>query len=152
MRKTLLFGILVLLVSCKEIGGRVPSKEELLQKEMRSINWKTVDEYPSVAACDSLSDKSQRQACFFDFITSTIQERLNSDTLPAGYPENDTLKIKVIVFPDSHVEFAPGDEPSQAYDSILSVRLSDFPKINPALKRGLPVRTEFVLPVVLKAD
>jgi hypothetical protein len=151
VKKLLLFGLL-LLVACKDIGGRVPSKEELLKKEMQSIDWKSVDEYPSVAACDSLPDKEQRRNCFFDFIRQTIQERLNADTLPADYPAPDTLRVTVTIFPDAHVGFACADAQWVACDSLIHARLADFPSVNPALKRGLPVKTEFVLPVVLKAD
>jgi hypothetical protein len=35
-------------------------------------------------------------------------------------------------------------------DSIFQLRLIDFPKINPAIKRGVPVKTEFQMPVVLQ--
>jgi hypothetical protein len=31
-------------------------------------------------------------------------------------------------------------------DSILNARLVDFPKVNPAIKRGIPVKTQFILP------
>jgi hypothetical protein len=37
-------------------------------------------------------------------------------------------------------------------DSILKSKLIDFPKVNPALKRGIPVKTEFVLPVIIKSN
>ena len=32
-------------------------------------------------------------------------------------------------------------------DSILKARLVDFPRVNPAIKRGIPVKTQFILPV-----
>jgi hypothetical protein len=32
----------------------------------------------------------------------------------------------------------------------LAARLADFPKINPAVKRGVPVKSQFILPVILK--
>jgi hypothetical protein len=34
-------------------------------------------------------------------------------------------------------------------DSLLKARLVDFPKVHPAIKRGIPVKTQFVLPVIL---
>lgn len=113
---------------------------------------------PSIAACDSLSDKNARQQCFFDVLSQTIQDRLNADTLPSQYGGSDTLKVRVTVFPDSTVEFSPEfPTDSVAYDknkidSMLHARLTDFPKIKPALKRGLPVKTQFTLPVVLQTD
>jgi hypothetical protein len=37
-------------------------------------------------------------------------------------------------------------------DSILHSRLIDFPKVNPAIKRGIPVKTQFILPVIIKTE
>lgn len=145
------------MASCQYFNKPV-SEEELLESELKSIDWKKVDEMPSIAACDSLSDKNARQQCFFDVLSQTIQDRLNADTLPSQYGGSDTLKVRVTVFPDSTVEFSPEfPTDSVAYDknkidSMLHARLTDFPKIKPALKRGLPVKTQFTLPVVLQTD
>ena len=51
---------------------QVPSEKELLQKELKSINWKEVDEYPSVVDCEKIEDKKQRQQCFFEVLTQLI--------------------------------------------------------------------------------
>lgn len=125
---------------------------------MKEINWKEVDEYPSVADCEKLTDETQRKQCFFEFLTSTIQQKLNVDTLAVLYPELDTIEVKVTVFPDAQMEFEPQfPKDSVAYDkvkidSILQARLVDFPKVNPAIKRGIPVKTQFILPVILKVE
>ena len=56
------------------------------------------------------------------------------------------------------VEFEPQfPKDSVAYDkvkidSILQSRLIDFPKVNPAIKRGIPVKTQFILPVIIKTE
>jgi hypothetical protein len=41
-------------------------RKELLKKELKAINWKEVDEYPSFADCDKLDNKTKRQQCFFE--------------------------------------------------------------------------------------
>jgi hypothetical protein len=41
----------------------VPSEKELLKKELKAINWKEVDEYPSFADCD-LDNKTKRNVFF----------------------------------------------------------------------------------------
>lgn len=136
----------------------MPLKEDLLQKELQAINWNEVDEFPSVPECEKLEDKLQRNQCFFEFITQTIQEKLSADTLSILYPKLDTIEVKVTVFPDATLHFEPQfPKDSVAYDtikvdSILRSRLTDFPKINPALKRGIPVKTQFILPVILKVE
>lgn len=136
----------------------MPSEKELLQKELKAINWKEVDEYPSFVDCDKLDDKTERQQCFFNLLTQLIQEKLQVDTLSILYPELDTIQVKVTVFPNSKMKFEPQfPKDSVAYDtikidSILHARLVDFPKVNPALKRGIPVKTQFILPVIIKIE
>lgn len=136
----------------------MPSEKELLQKELKSINWKEVDEYPSLSDCDKIENKAQRQQCFFDVLTQLIQEKLSVDTLSMLYPKLDTIEVKVTIFPNATMQFEPQfPKDSVAYDrikidSILKVRLVDFPKVNPAIKRGIPVKTQFILPVIIKVE
>lgn len=154
----LLFSLLLVTHSCQYFNKQVPSKEVLLEQELKQINWNEVDELPSVSECEKIEDKAMRQQCFFDFLTQTIQQKLNIDTLSIMYPELDTIEVKVTVFPNSSLQFEPQfPKDSVAYDtvkidSILRDRLADFPKINPALKRGIPVKTQFILPVILKVE
>ncbi len=148
----------LLFSSCQNLNKPEISEEELLQQELKKINFSQVDEFPSVAACDTLKDAQTRKLCFFDYLTVAIQEKLSIDTLAILYPEIDTIQVKVTVYPDSRLEFEPQfPSDSLAYDkikidSILRNRLKDFPKINPALKRGIPVKTQFILPVILNVE
>jgi hypothetical protein len=83
---------------------------------------------------------------------------LSSDTLSVLYPELDTIEVMVTIFPDAKMQFEPRfPKDSVAYDtikidSILHARLVGFPKVNPAIKRGIPVKTKFILPVILKVE
>jgi hypothetical protein len=158
MKKAVALLLFSLCISCHYFEKEVPSEKELLDKQMKEINWKEVDEYPSVSECEKLSDKSEREQCFFEFLTQTIQQKLSIDTLSVLYPELDTIEVKVTVFPNATLKFEPQfPKDSVAYDtikidSILHARLIDFPKVNPAIKRGIPVKTQFVLPVILKIE
>jgi hypothetical protein len=136
----------------------VPSEKELLQKELKAINWKEVDEFPSVVDCEKVENKIEQQQCFFQYMTQLIQHKLSVDTLSILYPELDTIEVKVTIYPNSRLKFEPlFPKDSVAYDtikidSILKARLVGFPKINPAIKRGIPVKTQFILPVILKVE
>jgi hypothetical protein len=150
--------VILLFNSCQYFDKQVPTEKELLQKELKTINWKEVDEYPSVVDCEEIENKTQRQQCFFEVLTQLIQQKLSVDTLSVLYPELDTIDVKVTVFPNSTIKFEPQfPKDSVAYDkvkidSILQARLVDFPKVNPAIKRGIPVKTQFILPVILKVE
>ena len=136
----------------------MPSESDLLQKELKAINWKEVDEYPSVADCENIDNKAQRKQCFFEVLTQLIQQKLSIDTLSDLYPKLDTIEVKVTIFPNATMQFEPQfPKDSVAYDrikidSILKARLVDFPKVNPAIKRGVPVKTQFILPVIIKVE
>ena len=136
----------------------MPSEKELLQKELKAINWKEVDEYPSVVDCEKIENKTQRQQCFFEVLTHLIQDKLSTDTLSVLYPKLDTIEVKVTIFPNATMQFEPQfpkdsvDYDRIKIDSILKARLVDFPKVNPAIKRGIPVKTQFILPVIIKIE
>ena len=153
-----IFLVVILFSSCQYFDKQVPSEKELLQKELKTINWKEVDEFPSVADCEKIENKTQRQQCFFEYMTQLIQEKLSVDTLSILYPELDTIEVKVIIFANATMQFEPlFSKDSVAYDtvkidSILKARLVDFPRVNPAIKRGIPVKTQFILPVILKVE
>ena len=160
MKKIILtvFLSILLFSSCQYFEKQVPSEKDLLQKELKSINWKEVDEFPSVYGSDTIENKIERQQCFFEYMTQLIQHKLSVDTLSVLYPELDTIEVKVTVYPNSRIIFEPlFPEDSVAYDtvkidSLLKARLVGFPKINPAIKRGIPVKTQFILPVILKVE
>ncbi len=152
----MIFAILLLLSGCKHFENRVPDKANRLEEELQSINWNEVDEYPSVEECYSVPDKEARRQCFINYLIAAIQQRIASDTLAIRYPELDTINVKVTVFPDSTVTFEPeiGKDvyKPKVIDSLIRTRLADFPKVSPALKRGMPVKTQFNLPVILNIE
>ncbi|WP_395043943.1 hypothetical protein [Flavobacterium sp.] len=156
MKKVLALFFILTLQSCQYFEKKVPTEKELLEKQLKEINWKEVDEYPSVVECEKLTNETQRKQCFFEFLTSAIQQKLSVDTLSILYPELDTIKVKVTVNSDASMKFEPQfSQDSVAYDkvkidSIFKARLVDLPQINPAIKRGIPVKTQFILPVIIK--
>ena len=151
--------LLLAIQSCQYFEKQVPDEKELLEQELKKINWDEVDEFPSVLQCDTIKDAEIKRQCFFDYIAQTIQERIGIDTLRVEYPEIDTINVKITVNPDSSLQFEtqyPNDSITLAdktkIDSILTSRLSDFPKVEPAIKRGVKVKTQFVLPVIIKME
>ena len=136
----------------------MPDEQELLQQELHKINWNEVDAYPTVSSCEAITDKEAQKQCFFDFLIQHIQQRISIDTLHILYPEVDTISVKVTIQPDASIVFET-QKPTEAVsydieviDSILQNRLSDFPKIEPAIKRGIKVKSQFVLPVIIKVE
>ena len=152
------FFLLFSMVSCQYFEKQVPDEKQLLEQELKKIKWDEVDEFPSVLQCDTIKDTEIKKQCFFDYLTQNIQERIGIDTLQMLYPEIDTIEVKVTINSDATLQFEPQFPiDSVTYDktkidSILTSRLSDFPKVEPAIKRGIKVKTQFVLPVIIKSE
>ena len=160
MKKTIqLLFLLLAIQSCQYFEKQVPDEKELLEQKIKKINWDEVDEFPSVLQCDTIKDAAIKKQCFFDYMAQTIQERIGIDTLRIEYPEIDTINVKITINTDSSLQFETqytNDSIALAdktkIDSILISRLSDFPKVEPAIKRGVKVKTQFVLPVIIKME
>jgi hypothetical protein len=159
MRKIILILLLLpfLFCSCRYFGT-VPSEEKLLEKELQSINWKQVDAFPSVSECEKIKDTAIRKHCFFEFLSQTIQDKLKVDSLALLFPQLDTIAVKVTVLPNATLRFEPqfkkesGTYDTLKIDSLFQSRLIDFPLVHPAIKRGIPVKTQFILPIVLRQE
>ncbi len=154
-----LFFLLLIFNSCQYFEKQVPDEKELLEQELKKINWNEVDEFPSVLQCDTIKDAEIKRQCFFDYMAQTIQERIGIDTLRIEYPEIDTINVKITINPDSSLQFETQYQNDSIpladktkIDSILNSILSDFPKVEPAIKRGVKVKTQFVLPVIIKME
>ncbi len=157
MKKFLVFFLILHLQSCQYFDKKVPIESDLLNKQLKEINWKEVDQYPSVVECEKLTDEIQRKQCFFQFITSSITQKLNVDSLSVLFPKLDTLNLNVTVNSNATILFQPLFPKDSVginrikIDSILKVKLINLPQVNPAIKRGIPVKTQFILPIIINS-
>ncbi|QYJ69336.1 hypothetical protein [Flavobacterium litorale] len=158
MKKILVLVALFLLSACQWFDQKVPDKQELVKERLEDINWNEVSSYPSITGCDAITDKQAQKQCFFELMVKLIQEKLDADTIAVLYPELDTINVVVTIHADAQLEFEPKfNQDSVRYnkvaiDSILKNRLVNFPEIAPAQKEGIPVTTQFVLPVILNVE
>lgn len=142
--------------SCQYFDAKAPDENKMLQEELKKINWTEVDSYPSISGCDTILDKEAQKACFFSNLSRVIQEKISSDTVQMLRPAIDTIDVKVTVNVDATLQFEvqePNDSVKYNFkriDSILQNKLSDFPYVEPAIKRGIKVKTQFVIPVIIK--
>lgn len=158
MKYLLTFLLFCSVASCQWFDSKAPDEQELLEQRLNEINLKEVSSYPSIAGCDAVMDKNERKECFLATMATLIQEKLTRDTLIVEYPEADTIKVEVTVFPDATLNFEPKFEvDSITYDTTAVYRaiknsLTNFPDVEPAQKEGIPVTTKFTLPVVINVE
>lgn len=144
------------LISCQLFDKKVPDENTLLQEELQKINWNQVDEYPSILSCDSLPDLDAQKQCFFETISQEIKQKINADSLAKTYKKLDTIYFKVTVYPDkvAQIQVEKLSDTTKINVQKLNVnlhnKLKTFSPIEPATKRGVKVKTQFVLPITIQ--
>ena len=141
--KKLFYFILIVFSSC-QFFKKKQSETELLKTRLQEINWQKVDKFPSIENCEVLSNEDLQKKCFFDFIAQTIKEKLQYSILDDSL-KNDTLNIKVSISSNGKIDFLTNKDAK--VDSIIKSSLIGFPKISPAIKQGMFVKTEFDLKI-----
>jgi len=149
--------ILFLCVSCDFFKKPVVTEEELVAQEKESINLNTVDEFPSFSNCDSL-EKEQQKNCFFQTLTDQIYEQLTQNNLLVTKTIKDTIQVELYIDTLGIVNVIDIQKNAvtakyiPSIDSLIKVSTENLPKASPAYKRGIPVQTKFILPIILNVE
>lgn len=143
-----------LVLSCSYIEKN--TKRAPIQKIDTIIDFNNVDAYPLFPNCADIPSREKQQICFQIEMSRHIYASLKEFQLSVKDSVNDTILVKLkidasgkttlsnIKISDKTRELLP------QFDSILRVGLLNLPTLQPAIKRAMPVTTEFTLPIVLK--
>ena len=159
MKKTLLLFLLsILFLSCEEFTTRKISSEEIFIEETRDFNWHEVDQYPAFAECRNITEVEAAKTCFGSKVAEYFYSNLEEKQPVVTTALDDTLYL--------YLKISEKGRPaidSMEIDSLVMAQLPEIrtwlnesvdslPKIYPATKRGIPVKTTFRMPVVIKAE
>lgn len=150
--------LLLLATSCQFFETEKVSSEEIFNDEIKTINWKDVDRYPSFPECENNLEKQDQKDCFINTVTTHLYQAISDGNLIAAREINDTVEVDFEV--DSYGNLSIRN---LRIDSLIQ---KDFPHLRmkilnsidslqpvaPAYKRGIPVKTKFTLPVIIKTD
>lgn len=158
MRTALLCLLFAVLTGCNNFETRKISSEEVLDQETRSLNWKEVDEYPAFDHCRNISEIEKAKECFESTVANSVYTYLSRQEPIVTEAIDDTVFV--------HLEISKTGIPtieSIDADSLVTTQLPELqlwlkqsidslPKIHPASKRGIPVSSVFIMPVMIKAE
>lgn len=154
----LLIFLLLLATSCQFFETEKVSSEKIYKEEMETIDWKDVDSYPSFSNCENALEKHEQKECFINTISTQLYKSLNHEDIVATRDVYDTVKVNFEVSSSGKL-------------SILQIKMDtvlqkEFPNLQtwllqsidslkpvaPAYKRGIPVKTQFTLPVIIRTN
>ena len=158
MKHFKLLFITVLCTSCQFFETEKISSEKFYEEELKTIDWKEVDRYPAFAACDTLSEKQMQKKCFENELSNQLKRGIASQGVMAIKDLNDTITLRFAISEKAQLSIVHLQMDSllqrefpHLKDSLL-YSIDALQLVAPAYKRGIPVRTEFILPIVVKTN
>jgi len=148
----------VLSGSCDSVLNQKKTSQEFLEEELKTINWTEVDTYPLFPECDESEPKINQQRCFETTLHNYLKGFIINQEYVSSIEIDDTLLIHLSISKDSDIFITEISGDSLTFDSFPELQnhlyesISALPKMAPALKRGIPVNTAFVLPLVIKTE
>lgn len=141
------------LVSCKFFHKKELPKDLIIDTV---IDYSLVDVFPLFPKCDSIPSQEKQKICSQIKLSQNIYASLISVNITTSKKVNDTLLVTLIIDKTGVVslsninssEFIQQQIPN--LDSLIENGIKDLPVLKPAIKRGMPVATEFTLPIVVK--
>ena len=117
-----------------------------------------MDNYPLFENCDETVSKDLQRRCFEQELLAHCGKTLQEFEFKFDALANPKVLVDFIVDQDGRIKVVAiekdEDITSQMpeFDQIVSQGLKDMPPLAPALKRGIPVKAKFRIPIVLKSN
>jgi hypothetical protein len=144
--------------SCQYFETDKISKETFYQEELKTIDWKDVDQYPVFSKCENFTEKTEQKNCFENTLSFHLQQAFTNNNAISVRDLNDTVTVKFTISNTGKL-------------SIMEMKITgtikaEFPLLYnwleesidtlhpaaPAYKRGIPVATQFTLPIIIKTS
>jgi len=119
------------------------------------IDFTTVDAYPLFPECKNISEREKQKICFQIKMVEHINSLLKQHPLKTKTAQNDTLLVTLKVLQSGKTQFikvtsrSKNKDYENLLDSLLK-RYAKIPTLQPAIKHGMPVTTQFELPVIIE--
>ena len=122
------------------------------------MNWQEVEVYPAFEACENLSETQAKKSCFEQQFALQLHESLQQRKVILS----DSIQEKMLLYISINANGKPSldsletsaliEEKMPQMQSWLQESIQKMPKIYPARKRGIPVKTSFKLPLVIASE
>ncbi|MDO6813655.1 hypothetical protein [Tenacibaculum soleae] len=116
------------------------------------IDFTKVDISPTFKICNQLPI-SEKKACFYEEVTKRIQNSIATYKFITKETINETILIDLLVdkrgiFKLEEIKYSKKViQQFPKLDSVLRASIMKLPQITPAYKRGIPVATQYRLPL-----
>lgn len=155
MRSVLIIAAFFLLASCDLFTSKEIKTQELVNQELKNIDFNDVDQFPLFVNCDETNTKIANRACFEDTLLKHFSKALGDFEFVLKEEVADTLYVDFVMDKEGMIAVldiennAIMEQQLPEFDAIIERCLLTLPRATPALKRGIPVRAKFRIPIIL---
>ncbi len=123
------------------------------------VDYTTVDVYPLFHECNNCDTNEKQNLCFENELIKKLESSMNKHNLKASRPFKETIYADLLVDSSGNISLIKLQSTSKikeeipTFDSIFKYTIAHLPTlIQPSIKRGIPVKTQFKLPVVVSVN
>ncbi len=151
MRFCYIFFILSIII-CSSCNYLSVEKKQKSQDFDTVIDFTRVDVSPSFDNCKNLIDEAKTN-CFRSEIQKRISVSLKQHHFTTEDFIDETIMIDVLIDDKGKINFLKMSSSEQIkfqlpkLDSLLKKSIKKLPQISPGIKRGIPVATQYQLPI-----
>ncbi|HLS31669.1 MAG TPA: hypothetical protein VK021_12495 [Flavobacteriaceae bacterium] len=158
MQRFLLLLIALSLLGCEKFETKKLSSTDIVEEEIKHIDWKNLDSYPSLETCEDITIESNKKQCFENELSKHIFEVLAEHEVSLKDSIREELELKIYISNRGETSLKKVEISAELAEQIpeledwLNEAVSSLPKIYPAEKRGVPVSSNFKLPLVIQSE
>jgi hypothetical protein len=147
--------MICIFTSCDYLSFRKNNKQEKLDT---IVNVKEVDVFPSFKVCDSIIDKAEKTNCFRSVIHQEIAQNLKSQNIKVKRSVDETITVIITIHSDRTIALKSISASDSLYQEIPDLKqmieksIAELPEVFPAIKIGIPVTSEYILPIRVKLE
>ena len=155
MQRIVVLLVFLSLGSCNLFQSKEKRTQELINAELREMDWNSVDSYPLFLECDETASKEVQKQCFEQQLTTHFENTLREFEFTVDSDRGALVDVIFVIDAKGKISIekiikdAAILRQMPEFDGIITQSLKNIPPIAPALKRGIPVKTKFKIPIQL---
>ena len=153
-----IFSLFLVLLTCTSCDFFKLKKPLQLQELDTSIDFSSVDASPTFENCVDFIDKTAKSNCFRITISTRLSKSLASYGFEVLHPIEEQIQVVLLIDAQGKItvkRIVSSDAVRasiQKLDSFIVLSVANLPTLFPALKRGIPVATQYQIPIEIRLN
>lgn len=120
------------------------------------VDYTSVDVYPLFTNCNETDEKHNQKECFAHAMTERLEKTIKSIDYKVKVAVNDSTLVKLLVNDNGKTKLVAIESPKiidenlPELDSVIKASVDALPIVKPAVKRGIPIKSEYHLAIVVR--